>query len=879
MSQQYYVGGSLPPDASTYVTRKADQELYERLKARDFCYVLNSRQMGKSSLRVRTMARLQADGVACVDVQTTEILEAGMTPEQWYAGVVNTLVVGLHLQDEFDDAAWWAQQNRFSAVQRFSQFIETVLLERVAQPIVIFIDEIDRVLSLDFNLDAFFAVIRECYNKRADHPAYRRLTFALIGVATPSDLIRDKRSTPFNVGHAIALDGFQLEEATPLLPGLATKTTNPHAVLQAILHWTGGQPFLTQKLCNLVLQSQDSVPSGYEADWVGDLVRSRIVENWETHDEPDHLRTIRDRLLKDEHRSGRILGLYQQILQNIEISADTSSEQMELKLSGLVVVRQGKLAVSSSIYESIFNQCWVDQQLQTLRPYSESIRAWSSSNYHDTSRLLRGKALRDALEWATGKRLSNEDYHFLSASQDADKQEIQIALEAEKEARAEIMQIFKNIVDGPPSKTRTLLQSSAQQFTVASVGRSTWSGSKIATLITLGITSLVIGLRQVGGFQPLEVKAFDQMVRLRPEDPPDSRILIVSITDEDIRSQNRWPISDGVITQAIRRLQQQHPRTIGLDMYRDVPHQPGHAELLKELKAPNIIAITLLGDAGKQEVPAPEGVSPTQVGFSDIVVDPDAVVRRYLLYAKTQTKDYYSFALRLSLHYLSNKSHPFSVKPEEEIRIGRTVFPSLKINSGGYATLDDRGYQVMLDYSSSQNVARQVTLTQVLKGEVDPTWINNKIILIGTTAASVRDLFLTPYNNSNDKKPETPGVIIHAEALSQIISSILDNRPLIWFWPDWLEIIWITCWSVIGGFLAWHIRPPFLFIISATVAPIVLLSFSYGVFLIGGWIPIMVPATVLLLSETIVVSYRVIREKQLKQLIQLINERDENVQS
>ncbi len=182
-------------------------------------------------------------------------------------------------------------------------------------------------------------------------------------MATPSDLIEDKNvSTPFNIGRAIELTGFQLHEAMPLAQGLVGKTSNPQAILREVLAWTGGQPFLTQKVCKLVLSAEESIPAGGEAAWVENLIRARIIENWETTDEPEHLRTIRDRILWSD-RSSQLLQLYYQILQTGEVKANDLPEQMELRLSGLVVKQQGKLRVYNRIYQSIFHQNWVENAL------------------------------------------------------------------------------------------------------------------------------------------------------------------------------------------------------------------------------------------------------------------------------------------------------------------------------------------------------------------------------------------------------------------------------------------------------------------------------------------------------------------------------------
>ena len=443
----YQVGGSLTNNAPNYVKRQADDDLYNRLKAGEFCYVLNSRQMGKSSLQVRTIQRLTNEGIACAAIDISEIGNRGVTPEQWYAGLLRILENNFNLSDIVNVRTWWRDRNFLTPVQRLSEFIETVLLPNISSNIVIFIDEIDSILALDFPADDFLALIRSCYNKRANNSEFDRLTWALLGVASPTDLCREQNAssnTPFNIGKAIELTGFDETEAQPLAAGLAELTDSSQEVLREVLYWTGGQPFLTQKLCKLLLENSQLMPNlpppappcqggekdpaapfqGGEKDkintskeWVEKVVRLKIVENWETQDVPEHLSTIRDRLFKENYRIVRRLGLYQQILEQAEIVPDGSAEQMELRLSGLIVKRREKLTISNPIYEAVFNKELIEQKLEKLSPYSEAIKLWLNSSCEDDSQLLRGDDLQSALVWAAGKSLRNEDFQFLTASQ------------------------------------------------------------------------------------------------------------------------------------------------------------------------------------------------------------------------------------------------------------------------------------------------------------------------------------------------------------------------------------------------------------------------------------------------------------------------------
>lgn len=360
----YQVGGSLPMNAPTYVVRSADRLLYQALKRGEFCYILNARQMGKSSLMVRMMHHIQQEGFSCAAIDITRLGSENITPAQWYKGFAVELWQNFNLFGKVNLKAWWNEEKDLSPIQCLSRFIEDIILGQVkSEKVFIFVDEIDTVLGLNFPLNDFFALIRSCYNQRSINPEYERLTFALFGVATPSNLITDPQRTPFNIGQAIQINGFQIHEAQPLLYGLTQKVSNPQVVLKEVLAWTNGQPFLTQKLCKLIRRASSPIPTNHEAQWVEDLVRTCVIDNWESQDEPEHLRTIRDRILNSEQQPVRLLELYQQILHQGEVVSVDSLEERELLLSGLVVKQQGSLKVHNRIYKLIFNWNWINLHL------------------------------------------------------------------------------------------------------------------------------------------------------------------------------------------------------------------------------------------------------------------------------------------------------------------------------------------------------------------------------------------------------------------------------------------------------------------------------------------------------------------------------------
>ena len=369
---EYVVGGSLPLDAVSYVKRSADDEFFAGLKAGKFCYVLNSRQMGKSSLRVRTMARLQADGVVCVSIDMTAIGSKDVNVSQWYFGMLWAIVkpvreqtIGLEIWTLALLRDWWIDHDKLPLIQRWGEFLEEVLLEKVSNRIVIFIDEIDSVLGLAFSVDDFFAAIRESHNRRVDSPKYNRLTFALLGVCAPQDLIQDKRRTPFNIGQAIELSGFTDSEAITLAVGLPGETKT----LRSILEWTGGQPFLTQRVCRLVKEKVEMPISPQLFDEnrvIEQIVLAQIIQVWDTDDEQVHFQTVQERMMADKLLAEAMLKIYQEMLINGKITANTSAEHMALRLTGVVVKRGGELEISNRIYTEVFGQEWVHLKLQSL---------------------------------------------------------------------------------------------------------------------------------------------------------------------------------------------------------------------------------------------------------------------------------------------------------------------------------------------------------------------------------------------------------------------------------------------------------------------------------------------------------------------------------
>lgn len=373
------------------------------------------------------------------------------------------------------------------------------------------------------------------------------------------------------------------------------------------------------------------------------------------------------------------------------------------------------------------------------------------------------------------------------------------------------------------------------------------SSSRRVWFTALGVTSCVLLLRSFGILQFLEWGALDQFFRLRSTEPADERLLIVAIDETDLQKAEKWPLPDAVIAQVLQKLNAAKPRAIGIDIYRDLPVQPGHNQLLQAYKSiPNLIGIEKLADQNSSGVlPPPELSKLDQVGFNNVVLDADGKVRRALLYGTTATKVHESYALKLALIYL--KEADITPQPAVEnpmyLQLGKAVFRPFDETAGAYVRADAGGYQILANFRCPTASFRKVSITDVLSNRVAPSSIRDRIVIIGSTAPSLKDFFYTSY--SGDLFPtaaqQISGVELHANFISQILSAALSGRPLIHVWSDFVENCWIAVWALVGGSLSWRVRRPVMSALIILVTTTALTSSLYLAFINGWWLPLVPP--------------------------------------
>jgi len=350
----FTIGGTVQAGGGQYVERKVDEELITLCRQGTFGFVLTARQMGKSSLMVRTAERLSQEGTRSVIIDLSQ-LGVQVSPNAWYLGLLTRIEDALDLDtDAFD---WWEKHEHLGLTQRLTQFFQHVLETEVKENVVIFIDEIDSTLSLPFT-DDFFAAIRYVYNARSQVTVFNRLTFVLIGVASPNDLISDAQRTPFNIGHQVDVEYFTIDEAMPLANGFELPYQDAKMVLGWILSWTGGHPYLTQRLCATVASAGTQALTKSELD---SIVAATFFG--QKSEEDSNLRFVQDMLVRRAEDPNAVLSAYHQIISGRTVGDDKSSSIIaHLKLSGVVGRMNGSLAVKNQIYATVFDRKWVKQQ-------------------------------------------------------------------------------------------------------------------------------------------------------------------------------------------------------------------------------------------------------------------------------------------------------------------------------------------------------------------------------------------------------------------------------------------------------------------------------------------------------------------------------------
>lgn len=389
---------------------------------------------------------------------------------------------------------------------------------------------------------------------------------------------------------------------------------------------------------------------------------------------------------------------------------------------------------------------------------------------------------------------------------------------------------------------------------------------KVALFSSLVVTAVVCGFRFLGLLQSTEFQAFDQMMRSRPDEGPDPRLVMITIDDNDLAFQRQKgevlkgaSLSDKSLKALLTKLEQYQPRSIGLDIYRDFPAEP--PDLISRLqKTDNLIGVCKGSDtiANTKGIAPPPEIPKNSLGFSDFIHDSDSVVRRHLMFMTQEVASLCNTSHALNMQVAFRYLLPLGIEPkftaQKNLQLGNTVFHRLSSRASGYQGIDANGGQILLNYRSTKKIAQQLTLTEFLSNQIDKSAIKDKIVLVGVTAkGDFPDYWDTPYGTNLDN--QMPGVLLHAHMVSQILSAVLDGRPLLRVWSGWWELLWIWSWSLVGGVLAWRLSSLLRLILAISVTSGVLYLFCFGLLISGAWVPF-VPSTLSLLGTVGVTSIK-----------------------
>ncbi|MGF1567052.1 MAG: CHASE2 domain-containing protein [Nodosilinea sp.] len=391
--------------------------------------------------------------------------------------------------------------------------------------------------------------------------------------------------------------------------------------------------------------------------------------------------------------------------------------------------------------------------------------------------------------------------------------------------------------------------SSAKLWLRLRSGLTNWPTRILPSVI---IIAVVVAARGLGWLQSLEWKALDYFLRVRPAEITDEHIVIVGITEADIQRIGAYPIPDGHLADLLQMIQATNPRVIGLDIYRDLPVEPGHEDFNATLQRVNtMIAIEKLLPPS---VGGPEVLPQERIGFADLVVDRDGFVRRSLLGATYPAEDFhFAFTLRLVEAYLAQENIPLEngIRDPVAMRFDTIELAPLAPNAGGYVGADMGGHQILVNFRSGATPFRILTWSQIQAGQFDPKWLHDRIVLIGVTAPSVKD-----FVNSAAISSPNPGLVFgiefQAHAVSQIVNAVLEDRPLLRSWPEGWDYAWIVLWGGLGIGLGRMARKPWQQVLLVVSGSSMLLAVGYGLLLWQGWwIPI-VPTLAVFVTNGVV---------------------------